>query len=87
MTASIEHQRDRARKHLDKEFANTITLIETALDQIKFHYEAFQAGDDDEKARRASSAIHWMRRMTSSIDIPFLADEAARLDILSSIDA
>ena len=81
----VDRQRELARQRLDKEFANAINLIETALSQVKFHYEAFREGDDSEKADRASSAVSWIRRMTASVETTALADLAARLDVLASI--
>ena len=86
MTTTISHHRDMARKHCAEEFARTIHQLEETLHQLQYHWQGFNDGDDKEKAERAGNAIQLIRRMSSSINIGALADEAARLEILAEID-
>ena len=86
-TTDISFQRDVARDRVSKEFSRTVHEIESALKQLKHHWAAFNEGNDTEKADRVSLACGEIRRMASHIDIAYLADMAARLDVLANLDS
>lgn len=87
MTAqNISHQRDIVRDTLSKEFSRTIREVENALKQLRHHWDAFNQGDDIEKADRAIFACEDFRRSVSHIDIASLASKAASLEVLARIE-
>lgn len=65
-----------------------IRELETALDQIKYHREAFEKEDGlSDKASRLDSIVTHIRQMESHINYAALADAAASLDTIERIGA
>ena len=78
----------RSVKSASKNVDLIIRELETALDQIKYHREAFEKEDGlSDKASRLDSIVTHLRQMESHINYAALADDAACLDTIERIGA